>query len=110
MPVVILEISSASGLLLSRGHYNHMGRYNRERIILYTNRNCRLNCSLSLRAFAVLMFLWLFFAHPLFSQSAVALYTLLTSHMQTNVAVLVCAMTSKFTPGAILVWVITIKS
>ena len=29
-PVVILEISSADGSLLSRVHYTYMGRYNRE--------------------------------------------------------------------------------
>ena len=36
-----------------------MGCYNRERIY------CTLKCSLSLRAFAVLMFLWLFHARLL---------------------------------------------
>ena len=45
----------ADGSLPSKGGYIYMGRYNRERIYMYTNRNCRLKCSLSLRAFAVLM-------------------------------------------------------
>ena len=60
---VILDISSADGVLLSRAHYIYMGRYNREQI--HTNRNCILKCSLSLRVFAVLMFLWLFHVHQI---------------------------------------------
>ena len=115
MPVIILEISSANGSSLSRGHYIYVRHYNRERI--YTNRNHRLKCSLSLRAFAVLMFLWLFHVYLLFSQSiAVNATVLLTSHTRKNLIVIavstcVCYGTAlKFTPGAILVWVVTIES
>ena len=113
--VVILEICSSDGLLLLRGHYFYVGRYNnRERI--YTNRNCRLKCSLSLRVFTVLTFFWLFHARPFFSQSSHSATVLLTSRMWTNVIVIavstyVCYGTaSKFTPGTILVWVVTIDS
>ena len=42
------------------------------------NRNRRLKCSLSLRAFAVLMFLWLFHVRPLFRSIAVMLLS--TNH------------------------------
>ena len=78
----------------------------------YTNITCRS----SLIAFAVLMFLWLFHARPLFSQSSHSATVLLTSRTRTNVIVIavstcVCyGMALKFTPGAILVWVVTIES
>ena len=35
---------------------------------------------------------------------------ILTSRMWTNVLVCACAMALKFTPGAILVWVVTMES
>ena len=59
----------------------------------------------------------LFHTHPLFfSQSRHSATVLLTLHTRTNIIVIavstcVCyGVTLKFTPGAILVWVITIES
>ena len=58
----------------------------------------------------------LFHMHPLFSQSRHSATVLLTLRTQTNIIVIavstcVCyGVTLKFTPGAILVWVITIES
>ena len=60
-----------------------MGRYNRNRI--YTYKNC-----------------------SSLSQSICSL--VVTLAVPRTSAVLVCAMASKFTPGAILVWVVTVKS